>query len=219
MLLTLAIVQTLAATAPAAGPVAARREDQARLDRCIASIQTDAEAAYESAMSWAHNEHAREATWCAAQALVKLERLEEAARRFDALGADQGWAEDNRLDAYSQAGNTWLLANNGAKAKISFDNAVRMSDNHPDALIDRARAYAMLRDWPKAEEDLSTALDARENDALALMLRATVRMNRGAFDLAVKDAEDAARADPRNVDALLVLGQAREAKRLGRAPD
>lgn len=215
MLLTLAIVQTLAATAP----VAADPKDQARLDACIASIQADAGAAYESAMAWAQNEHAREARWCAAQALVKLERLEEAARRFDALGADQGWAEDNRLDSYSQAGNTWLLANNGAKAKTSFDHAVRMSENHPDALIDRARAYALLKDWPHAEEDLSTAIDARAADPLALMLRATVRMNRGAFDLAVKDAEDAARLDPRNVDALLVLGQTREAKRLGRAPD
>jgi len=215
MLLTLAIVQTLAAAAP----LAADPKDQARLDACIASIQADAGAAYEGAMSWAQHEHAREARWCAAQALVKLERLEQAARRFDALGADQGWAADNRLDAYSQAGNTWLLANNGAKAKVSFDHAVRMSENHPDALIDRSRAYAMLKDWRRAEEDLSSALDARANDSIALMLRATVRMHRGAFDLAMKDAADAARLAPHNVDALVVLGQTREAKRLGRAPD
>lgn len=214
MLITLAIVQTLAAATPAA----AAPRDQSRLDACIAQVEADAGAAYESAMSWAHDERAPEARWCAAQALVKLGRLEEAAERFDTLGGDRGWAEDNRLDAYSQAGNTWLLANNGAKAKTSFDHAVRMSENHPDALIDRARAYAMLRDWPKAEEDLSSALDARANDALALMLRATVRMNRGAFDLSVKDAEDAARLDPRNIDVLLVLGQTREAKRVGRAP-
>lgn len=212
MLSALALLPLLAA----GSPQAAAPKDQTRLDACVAQIDADADAAYESAMAWAQQEHAREARWCAARALVKLGRLEEAARRFDGLGADQGWAEDNRLDAYSQAGNTWLLANDGAKAKVSFDHVVRLSENHPDALIDRARAYAMLKDWPRAEEDLSTAIDARENDALALMLRATVRMNRGAFDLAVRDAEDAVKADPRNVDALLVLGQAREAKRLGR---
>lgn len=212
MIFALALLPLLAA----GGPQAAAPRDQTRLDACVAQIDADASAAYESAMAWAQQEHAREARWCAAQALVKLGRLEEAARRFDGLGADQGWAEDNRLDSYSQAGNTWLLANDGAKAKVSFDHVVRLSENHPDALIDRARAYAMLKDWPHAEEDLSTAIDARENDALALMLRATVRMNRGAFDLAVRDAEDAVKADPRNVDALLVLGQAREAKRLGR---
>lgn len=212
MLFALALLPLLAA----GSPQAAAPKDQTRLDACVAQIDADASAAYESAMAWAQQEHAREARWCAAQALVKLGRLEEAARRFDGLGADQGWAEDNRLDSYSQAGNTWLLANDGAKAKVSFDHVVRLSENHPDALIDRARAYAMLKDWPHAEEDLSTAIDARENDALALMLRATVRMNRGAFDLAVRDAEDAVKADPRNVDALLVLGQTREAKRLGR---
>lgn len=212
MIFALALLPLLAA----GGPQAAAPRDQTRLDACVAQIDADASAAYESAMAWAQQEHAREARWCAAQALVKLGRLEEAARRFDGLGADQGWAEDNRLDSYSQAGNTWLLANDGAKAKVSFDHVVRLSENHPDALIDRARAYAMLKDWPHAEEDLSTAIDARENDALALMLRATVRMNRGAFDLAVRDAEDAVKADPRNVDALLVAGQAREAKRLGR---
>lgn len=214
MLITLAIVQTLAATAP----TAALPADQARLDACVAQIETDADAAYESAMSWAHDERAPEARWCAAQALVKLGKLAEAAARFDSLAGDMMWAEDNRLDAYSQAGNTWLLVNNGAKAKASFDHAVRMSDNHPDALIDRARAYAMMKDWPHAEEDLSTALDARLNDPLALMLRSTVRINRGAYDLALKDAEDAVRIDPRNIDALLVLGQAREAKRTGSAP-
>jgi tetratricopeptide (TPR) repeat protein len=214
MLITLAIVQALAATSPQA----AAPKDQTRLDACTAQVDTDAGAAYETAMAWAREEHAREARWCAAQALVKLGRIEEAARRFDGLGADQGWAKDNRLDSYSQAGNAWLLANDGAKARTSFDHAVRMSENHPDALIDRARAFAMLKDWPRAEEDLNTALDARANDALALMLRATVRMNRGAFDLAIKDAEDATRVDPRNVDALLVLGQTREAQRLGKAP-
>jgi tetratricopeptide (TPR) repeat protein len=212
MFFALALIPFLAAGAPKA----AEPKDQTRLDACVAQIDADAGAAYESAMAWAHQEHAREARWCAAQALVKLGRLEDAARRFDALGADQGWAEDNRLDAYSQAGNTWLLTGNGAKAKTAFDHAVRMSENHPDALIDRARAFAVLKDWPHAEEDLSTAIDARPNDTVALMLRATVRMYRGAFDLAVKDAEDAVRADPRNVDALLVQGQAREAKRLGR---
>lgn len=202
----------------AASPVAAASADQARLDACIARVDTDAAAAYEEAMAWAHEERAREARWCAAQAMVKLGRFDEAARRFETLAGDQGWTEDNRLDAYSQAGNAWLLARNGQRAREAFDHAVRLSDNHPDALIDRARAYAMLADWPKAEEDLSAALDKRADDALALMLRSAARMKRGALDLAVRDAEGAVRLEPRNIDALVALGEAREAQRLGRAP-
>lgn len=213
MSIVLAIV--LAAATPS---VAAAPADQARLDACIAQVETDAEAAYEKAMAWSHEERAREAQWCAAQALVKLGRLREGARRLELLAADQAWPQDNRIDAYSQAGNTWLLERDGAAAKRNFDFVVRMSQGHPDALIDRARAYAMLKDWKHAEEDLSAALDKRPEDALALMLRSTARMNNGAFDLAVKDAEDAQRLDPRNVDVLLALGQAREAQRTGAAP-
>jgi tetratricopeptide (TPR) repeat protein len=215
MSIALVIAQVLAATAPS---VAAAPADQARLDACIARVDADPAAAYEDAMAWAHEEMAREARWCAAQAMVKLGRLEEAARRFETLAADLGWPEDNRLDAYSQAGNAWLLARNAARAREAFDHAVRLSDRHPDALIDRARAYAMLEDWSHAEEDLSAALDKRPADPLALMLRATTRMKRSAFDLAVRDAEEAVRLDPRNIDALVALGQAREAQRTNHAP-
>ncbi len=215
MSIAFAIAQVLAAATPA---IAAAPADQARLDACIARVETDPAAGYEEAMAWAHEEKAREARWCAAQAMVKLGRLDEAARRFETLAGDQGWPEDNRLDAYSQAGNAWLLVGNGERAREAFNHAVRMSDQHPDALIDRARAYAMLNDYARAEEDLSAALDKRPADVLALMLRATARMKRSAFDLAVKDAEEAARLEPRNIDALVSLGQARDAQRLGRAP-
>lgn len=215
MSIAIALAQVLAATVPA---VAAAPADQARLDACIARVEQDPAAAYEEAMAWAHEERAREARWCAAQAMVKLGRLEEAARRFETLAGDRGWPDDNRLDAYSQAGNAWLLAGNGDRAREAFNHAVRMSEQHPDALIDRARAFAMLGDWPRAEEDLSAALDKRPADALVLMLRATARMKRSAFDLALRDAEEAVRLEPRNIDALVSLGQARDAKRTGIAP-
>ena len=228
MSIVFALVQALAATAPSAP--AASPADQHRLDACVARVEQDADAAYEDAMAWAHEEHAPEADWCAAQAMVKQglrdvepagrgpHRLEQAANKFEVLAANQSWPQDNRIDAYSQAGNVWLLAHNGAKARAALDHAARLSDNHPDILIDRARAYAMLEDWPHAEEDLSAALDKRANDPLALMLRATTRVHRNAFALAVKDAEDAVRLDPKNIDALLVLGQSREALRTGHAP-
>lgn len=216
MSIVFAIVQALAAAAPTAP--AASPADQHKLDACIARVEQDADAGYEDAMAWAHLEHAPEAEWCAAQAMVKQGRLEQAANKFEVLAANQSWPKDNRIDAYSQAGNVWLLAHNGAKARAALDHAARLSDNHPDILIDRARAYAMLEDWPHAEEDLSAALDKRANDPLALMLRATTRIHRSAFELAVKDAEDAVRLDPKNIDALLVLGQSREALRTGHAP-
>jgi regulator of sirC expression with transglutaminase-like and TPR domain len=117
-----------------------------------------------------------------------------------------------------RAGNAWLLARDPAHALPLFTRAVSLASKNPDILIDRARAYAMAADWRKAEEDLSAALDARPEDPLALMLRATARMQAGAFELALTDAEKAQRLDPKNVDVLLVLGQAKEAMRTRKAP-
>jgi tetratricopeptide (TPR) repeat protein len=217
MLAALVLMQALNGAAPAADVLAAPA-DQARLEACMAKVEVSPEMAYEDAMGWAHLEQAREARWCAAQALVKLGRAAEAARRFESLAADQNWAEPNRLDAHMQAGNAWLMAMDGARAVESFDKAVKLSQGDPDALIDRARAYALRKDWPKAEEDLSAAIDKRGEDPLALMLRSAARMQRQAFDLAVRDAERAAVLAPEDIDVLVALGQAREALRLGAAP-
>jgi predicted Zn-dependent protease len=86
-------------------------------------------------------------------------------------------------------------------------------------LIDRARAYALISEWRKAEEDLSAALDKQPNDALILRLRAETRLQQSAFDLAEKDAEAAVALAPKSIDALLERGRVREAKRTGKKPD
>jgi Tfp pilus assembly protein PilF len=90
----------------------------------------------------------------------------------------------------------------------------------PDLHIDRARAYAMERDYRLAEEDLSSALDQRPNDPLALRLRASARMHQNAFQLAEADAQHAltlASTDQERIDAALVLGHVRESIRTGAA--
>ena len=84
---------------------------------------------------------------------------------------------------------------------------------------DAARKIAdQRRSGPRsapAEEDLSQSLDIRPDDALALRLRASARMQQSSFDLAEADAQAAVRLEPRNVDNLLVLGNVRESKRTG----
>lgn len=212
MLTALLLVQALAAGAITAQPV-----DAERLKSCLAQIDANAQAALDLANGWSKMERSPEGTWCAAQALIKLGRNEDAARKFEQLASDQGWTTENRAEANYEAGNAWLLANNPDRALESFNHVVKMTNSDPDALIDRARAYAMKKDWAHAEDDLSAALDKRPNDALALMLRSSARVHNNAFELAVKDAEDAAKIDPKNTDINLVLGQAREALRTGKA--
>jgi len=203
-----------------AGPVDAAAINAERFDRCVASIDDDAERAYEEAMAWAAEGQALAAYRCAAMALIGQNRADEGARRLDSLGTAVNPAETaTRAELFSQAGNAWLLAHEPARARSSFTRAITTIESDPtqlpDLLIDRARAYAMEQDWRHAEEDLSRSLDLRANDALALRLRAAARMHQRAFELAEADALAAARVEPGNVDNYLILGHVRESQRTG----
>jgi hypothetical protein len=199
----------------AASPAAAERFDQ-----CVAAISADPNSAYENAMAWAAEAQSASAYRCAAMALIAQNRPGEGARRLESLASAVN-PDDAALRAelFSQAGNAWLLAHDPARARSSFTRAIAVMQSDrlqlPDLLIDRARAFAMEREWRQAEEDLSRALDIRERDALALRLRATARMRQRAFELAERDALAAAALEPNNVDNFLTLGHVRESKRIG----
>jgi tetratricopeptide (TPR) repeat protein len=194
-----------------------------RFAQCLAAIDANAEAAHEAAMAWAADGKDVLAFRCAAMALSAQGRHDEAARRFDSLaGATSLNQPGLRAELFSQAGNSYLLAHEGARGRAALTQSVTlMAGDHdalPDILIDRARAFAMENDWRHAEEDLSRALDLRAADPLALRLRADVRMRQNAFALALTDAEQAVALEPANVDARLVLGRVREAQRTGEVP-
>ncbi len=192
----------------------------ARFQQCVGLIESHPDRAYEDGMAWAAESHSMLGYRCAAMALVAEHRYAEAARRFQSLAtALNTELTAQRAELFSQAGNTYLLDHNGSSARSAFTLAIATihgdREHLPDLLIDRARAYAMERDYRHAEEDLSQSLDIRPNDALALRLRATARMYQSSFDLAEADAQAAVRLEPRNVDNLLVLGNVRESKRTG----
>jgi tetratricopeptide (TPR) repeat protein len=195
-----------------------------RFDQCLAMIEEGPARAYEEGMAWAGEAQSLNGYRCAAMALIALDRADEGAQRFESLAsAVNPQRTALRAELYSQAGNAWLIARDPARARSDFTRAITTIDSDPsqlpDLLIDRARAYAMERDWRHAEEDLSRALDIRAGDALALRLRATARMHQSSFDLAEADAQSAAAIEPANVDNYLILGHIRESKRLGAPVD
>jgi tetratricopeptide (TPR) repeat protein len=191
-----------------------------RFSQCVALIEHTPDRAYEEGMAWAAETHSLFGYRCAALALVGEHRYDDAARRFQSLATsispDYG---SLRAELLSQAGNAWLLGRDATSARSAFTLALASVSSDraalPDLLIDRARAYAMERDYRHAEEDLSAALDIRPNDALALRLRASACMQQSAFDLAEADARAAVALEPQNVDNYLVLGNVRESKRTG----
>lgn len=217
MLAAFILVQALAAAQPHA-PTVGQSADRDRLQTCIAAVDRDADAGYEAARQWIAEAHVREAYLCSAIADVGRKKPDLAARQFESLAIDAP-NDSDKAAMLARAGNAWILAANGARAKQALDRAVAMAPGDADLLIDRARARALNTDWRGAESDLSTALDIRPKDPLALRLRAEARMRQDAFELAEKDAAEAVSLEPRNVETLLALGRAREARRTGRAPD
>lgn len=192
----------------------------ARFTQCLALIESNPADAYEFGMSWAAEAQSVHAYRCAAMALLAQNRFNDGARRLQSLAS--AVAPENtalRTELWSQAGNAWLLAREPGNARSLFTRAITTMESDPqqlpDLLIDRARAYAMERDWRPAEEDLSRALDIRPNDALALRLRAAARMNQRSFDLAQADALAAVQLEPANEENTLVLGDIRESIRTG----
>lgn len=211
-LLPFALLQ--AEAAPPAGP------SQSRFEQCLSVVEEDPVRGYEEAMAWAADAHGLNAYRCAAMALIAQNRHDEGARRLESLAAALNPDQTAlRAELLSQAGNAWLLAREPSQARSAFSRAIATMEGDPaqlpDLLIDRARAYAMEREWRLAEEDLSRSLDIRADVALALRLRAAARMHQSAFDLAEADALAAARLEPNNVDNYLILGHVRESRRIG----
>jgi len=193
-----------------------------RFRQCLTLIDQNPDHAYEEAMAWAAETHEIGAYRCAGMALIAENHYEEGARRLQSLATTiSGESNALRAELLSQAGNAYLLAYEPSNARSALTEAIAVMHSSPeqlpDLLIDRARAYAMERDYRHAEEDLSHSLDIRPQDALALRLRASARMHQNAFELAEADAQAAVNLEPTNVDALLMLGHAKESRRTGHA--
>lgn len=205
--------------AQAAAPVTPPDPEAGRYQACIAQVENAPDTAYEEAMAWIAENDAILAHRCAAAALVERGRPAVAAARMEEL-ANRGGIRDPgvRAELYAVAGNAWLAARNPGRARTALTETLTLLRDSPeylpDVLIDRAQALGLLGDWRAAEEDLNRALDLQPDNALALRLRSGARVQLGVVDLALADAERAAALAPTDIETLLALGAAREAKRL-----
>lgn len=211
LLIPIALAQSAAAPTGAIGE---------RFAQCLQLVEENPVRAYEEGMAWAAEAQSVHAYRCAAMALIAQNRFDEGARRLTSLASAVNPENTGlRSELWSQAGNAWLLAHEPAQARSNFTRAIttlqRDPQQLPDLLIDRARAYAMERDWRLSEEDLSRSLDIRPDNALAYRLRATARMNQRSYELAEADARAAIRLEPGNEENTLVLGDIRESVRTG----
>jgi tetratricopeptide (TPR) repeat protein len=194
-----------AAVMLAATPAGAADDDSAHYSRCMALAARDPAIALADATQWIKTGGAAPAEHCAARALAGLKRYGEAAARLDALAHAATTPGGMRAEIFSQAGNAWLLAGNGAKAVASLRAALTISAGDADLFTDLGRADAMLRNWKEAILDLNAAIRLRR-DASLLVLRASAYRAVKNYHAALTDLNAALALKPGNGDALLERG-------------
>ena len=181
-------------------------QDGARYGRCLATAEKNAAIALADANAWAKSGGGMAAGHCAAVALIELKRYQEGATRLDALARASDTPGHMRGELFSQAGNAWLLAGNGAKAAQSFSAALALSPGDADLYADLARAQAMRRNWSEAELRLSTALQLSPRRTDLLVLRASARRALKRYSEARTDIEAALKLRPGDGEALVERG-------------
>lgn len=176
-----------------------------RYNRCLALAAKDPQVAYEKSAAWRGRGGMMYAAHCEAVSLVNLKRYPEAAHKLTTLAngkVDAGM----RVQLYIQAANAWMLAEQPGEALPLLSDALDISPGNMDALIDRARARAMHRDWPGAEADLSTALNKDPTRADLYVLRSSARHAMGRKDEARADIDRALDLVPGYGEAMVERG-------------
>jgi tetratricopeptide (TPR) repeat protein len=162
------------------------------------------------AATLAATDGAEAAEHCHALAQVELGNPAAGAALLDRLAATSTASDVSRAVIYGQADQAWTMAGNVAHAYASANQALALSPDDPDLLIDRAIAALGLDRAAQAAEDLSHALEMDPKRADALILRATARRALGHLDDASADIDAAQKLDPDNPDLLLERGIIRQ---------
>jgi tetratricopeptide (TPR) repeat protein len=167
----------------------------------------------ERAKLWAQQGGGFYADHCVAMALFALRDYAAAADRFQTLAtAMMGMPTIERAQALDQAGQAWLDAERPDRAKAAFDAALQLNGEDADLLIDRSEAYAALKQYWDALDDLNRAIDLAPDRADAYIYRGAVYRHLDTPDLAMQDVQHGLSLAPDSPTGLLERGILRQAK-------
>jgi len=179
-------------------------------DRCVAYAREHPKEGLEKAKQWREQGGGFWADHCVAMALFLLKDYRGAAERFEKLAtAMMGMPADQRAITLDQAGQSWLDAGEYARAKAAFDAAIAFKGEDAELYIDRAQAYAALKQYWEAIDDLNRAIDLSPRNADAYIYRASAYRSVDALDLAMEDIDRGLAIAPNNVLGLLERGNVR----------
>lgn len=211
----LAAVMLAALMTPAAAQRRATSDDDVAMihDRCVAFARAHPKEGLEKAKLWHDQGGGVAAAHCIAMALYAMKDYRGAATHFEELAtAMLGMPNAQRAQALDEAGQSWLMIDESARAKAAFDAAIALNGDDPDLLIDRAEAYAGLKRYWDAIDDLNRAIELAPKRGDAYIYRGSAYRYVGALDLAMEDVERGLSLAADNVLGLLERGNLRRLK-------
>jgi len=193
-----------AVLSPAA--IAELKASAARYERCMATIDKNAQDAFDLADSWITLGGGEAAKHCAAAALLAQGLATDAAQRLEDLAKSSVQDDAFRADIYAQAGEAWTKAKNWDKANAVQSAAITLAPKNLVHWINRARTRALAENYGLAVDDLTHVLEKAPKNTEALILRASAYRFMDASDLAMDDINAALTIAPKNPEALLERG-------------
>jgi tetratricopeptide (TPR) repeat protein len=95
--------------------------------------------------------------------------------------------------------NLDLAQNKPSDARTRIDRALAAAPNNIELLITSAQAYAQQKEYPKAEADLRTAIQADSTSSRAYAMLASLLLASGKVEAAREEFDRMAKRDPGNV--------------------
>ena len=185
--------------------------DQEAYVKCTALVTSDARQALAIANDWLMKGGGIFARQCAGQAYVALEQWEAAASAFtEAARASEADLDPRRADFWVQAGNAWLAAGEGAKAREAFDKALATALLTPqlrgEVYLDRGRAGVLLNDIAGARSDINQGLKLVPEDPFGWYISSALALKEGLLARAQDDIAEAVRLAPEDPNLLVHAG-------------
>jgi tetratricopeptide (TPR) repeat protein len=179
-------------------------------DSCLKLLTDDPEGASAYADAWQATGGGEGATHCHALAEIALGNAGEGADQLQKLAAASAAPPLARAQVFAQSFEAWLMANDAAHAYDAASQAIALSPNDTELLIDRAIAAGTMGRYLDSIDDLDAALKLDPKRADALTLRAAAWRHEEKLDQAIADIEAALTIDPENPDAYLERGILRQ---------
>jgi len=175
-------------------------------EHCLAMLADDPTGAYAFADAWEATGGGAPALHCRALAEIALGDPQAGAELLEKTVAASQAPDSSRAAVLGEAVQAWLMADDPARGYDAASNALALSPDNPDLLIDRSITAATMERYMDAIDDLDRALTLDPGRLDALVFRAAAWRNESRLPRAREDIDRAIVLDPDNPEALLERG-------------